>query len=202
MMKAMHLLALVAATLLARPDRAAAQDPMRHRFWLEFATGPASAHSSCGGCDDVTINSGWSGLIRFGFKLSDNIALGLEAFGFVDESFGFAKADTSVVAQTESAGIVVLWYPWRNGLLLKAGMGAAHGRFTVAPEGQNPVLAEGRGIGLNAGFGYDIPLSRRFAFSINANAVVTAIGDILLPTEIIDDVIASMYQLTIGVTLR
>ena len=52
------------------------------------------------------------------------------------------------------------------------------------------------------GVGYDLNLSRRFALTATGAANVAAIGDLVLPTVTIDDAIASMYHLTIGLTVR
>jgi hypothetical protein len=64
------------------------------------------------------------------------------------------------------------------------------------------VNAEGTGVGLSFGAGWDIPLSRHFALTLNGSMFVTAIGDIILPGRTVDDVITSTYALSVGLVLR
>ena len=44
--------------------------------------------------------------------------------------------------------------------------------------------------------------SRRIALTANLATYVTAVGDIVLPTRRVDDVIATIYELGIGFTIR
>jgi hypothetical protein len=97
---------------------------------------------------------------------------------------------------------VVLWFPWRSGAFLKGGVGIADGTFSATPEPGAPVITEGIGVGLTFGLGYDLPLSRTFAITANAAAFIAAIGDIVLPSGVVDDVIATMYVFAIGLTVR
>jgi hypothetical protein len=43
---------------------------------------------------------------------------------------------------------------------------------------------------------------RSLALTASAGVWVTAIGDVVLPTTTVDDVIATMYNLSIGLTIR
>jgi hypothetical protein len=62
--------------------------------------------------------------------------------------------------------------------------------------------SNGGGIGLTFGLGWDAPISRKFAFTGNAAVFVTAVGDVVFPGRRVDDVIPTMYQLSIGFTVR
>jgi hypothetical protein len=182
---------------------ASAQRPHRSGFWFELGAGPATARVGCAGCAEVTTASGSSGYLRLGGTISDGVLLGVENFDFVDERFGFrGDADQSITAETSTLGVVVIWFPWRAGFFLKGGVGIANGTFTVQPAPGTRVKVEGTGVGMTFGVGYEINLSRRFALTTTAAAYVTALGDLQLPATKVDDAIASLYHLTVGLTVR
>ncbi|MGH7672154.1 MAG: hypothetical protein ACREMC_04585 [Gemmatimonadales bacterium] len=52
------------------------------------------------------------------------------------------------------------------------------------------------------GAGFDWPISRKFALTANLEALITAIGDLVLPGELVDNVVASMYHAALGITIR
>jgi len=155
------------------------------------------------GSTNVTSAPGSTSYLTVGGLLSDNVLLGIENAGFVDEMLGFFRGDTSSLAQTWNLGVVVLWYPWRSGLFAKGGVGVAQGSFTFTPTGGGaPVTVRGTGVGLNFGAGYDLKISRKFALTACVCADIAGIGDVVLPSTRIDDMIASVYHFTIGLTLR
>lgn len=186
--------------LLARDG--SAQYARRTGFWMEISTGPGFVRVGCAGCGDVITENGSGGFLRLGGALSSKVLLGVESNGFIDETFGFAPEDESVVAEASSLAAVVLWYPWRAGIFLKGGVGLAGGRFTVPSDSAEAVEATGHGVGMTFGFGLDVPLSRRFALTGNAAAFIMAIGDVRLPSVTVDDVIPTVYQVGIGLTVR
>lgn len=194
---------LLIAALLLWAAPLAAQRPHRSGFWLELAGGPANVRVGCGGCDEVTRNTVASNTIRFGFPLSDHVMLGLEAFSFTNKG-GFAFANSEDQTRTESGVLeaVLLWYPTKSGLFIKGGTGIASSDFFVAQEGADSATVSGTGVGLTVGLGYDFAISRKFAITANAGIHVAAIGDVLLPTGNVDDVIATVYSISVGVTLR
>lgn len=196
------LVALVLGSTIFGADAAAQKAPARSHFWLEIGAGWGGVRIGCGGCPDVTTASGSIAHLRLGGSISDNVLLGVETFGFADEEFSFSDEDSTAVAENSSLAVVVLWYPWHSRLFLKGGVGIAGGRFTVQPETGPPVIAEGEGVGLTFGVGYDFPLSRRFALTANLAAYITAIGDIALNGRVVDDVIPTLYQVGIGFTFR
>ena len=57
-------------------------------------------------------------------------------------------------------------------------------------------------MGLTFGAGWDWSVSRKFALTANVATYVVAVGDIVLPGQRVDDVIATMYQAAIGFTFR
>ncbi len=182
---------------------ARAQRPHRAGLWVEAGGGPGYVRIASSGSTNVTSAAGSVTYLRLGALLSDNVLLGVENFGFVDEMLGLFHADTSSLGQTWGLGVVVLWYPWRSGVFVKGGVGAAQGAFTVTPAGGgSPVTARGTGVGLTFGLGYDQKISRTFALTGCLCADIAGIGDVVLPTTRVDDVIASIYHVTIGITLR
>ena len=175
---------------------AQAQRPHRAGVWLETGAGPGYVRIASSGSTDVTSAAGATYYVRAGALLSDKVLLGVEYFRFMDETFGVFRADTSSVAETWSLAVIVLWYPWRSGLFVKGGVGAAQGTLTA------PVTAHGTGVGMTFGLGYDQRISRKIALTGCLCADIAGIGDVVLPTTRVDDVIASIYHATIGFTIR
>ena len=187
--------------LLARD--AQAQRPHRAGLWLEAGGGVGYVRIASSGSTNVTSAPGSVSYVRVGALLSDKVLLGIENFGFVDDMLGFFRADTSSVAQTWSLAAVVLWYPWRSGLFVKGGVGAAQSTLTATPAGGgSPITARGTGVALTFGLGYDQAISRKIALTACLCADIAGIGDIVLPSTRVDDVIASIYHVTIGLTIR
>ena len=182
---------------------AAAQRPHRAGLWLETGGGFGYVRIASSGSTFVTSAPGSASYLRVGGLLSDKVLLGVENFGFVDNMAGFFHGDTSSLAETWSVAVIVLWYPWRSGVFAKGGVGAAQGAFTVTPVGGGgPVTARGTGVTLTFGLGYDKTVSRKLAITGCLCADIAGIGDVVLPTTRIDDMIASIYHLTIGLTIR
>jgi hypothetical protein len=180
----------------------AAQRPHRTGLWAELCNGPSLVRIASSASTEVTTKTGFGSCFRVGGTLSNKVLLGVETFGFLDKTFGFGTRDTSVVAETGTIAVVVLWFPWRSGFFLKGGVGTGQGKFTVFPSPGQPVVAEGVGVGLTYGLGFDLPISRKFALTANAAAVVNAIGDLVLPTTRVEDVIATMYHVALGIAVR
>lgn len=179
------------------------QRPHRTGLWAELGGGGGRLRMTCAACTDPINAPGATGLTRMGGTLSDDVMLGGESAIFIDEAFGFGGGgNASTVAELEMVGVVVLWYPSRLGFFLKGGVGVAEGRFTIANGGAPPDSTEGVGIGMTFGVGWDVPISRRFAFTANLSSVITAVGDIVLPTRRVEDVIGSMAHWSVGLTFR
>jgi len=196
-------LAVVCAAAMPAQDSI----PKRHRrgLWGELGSGPGYVRVACSDCEDVIGASGTTSYFRIGGVISKNVLIGFEVFSLLDNTFGFGDTDTNTVAETGTAAIVVLWYPGKTGLFFKGGVGAAFGEFSIPADTSGLVPADtsaGGGIGLTFGLGWDLPISRKFAFSVNAAAFITALGDVVLPGHEVDDVIATNYQLSIGFVIR
>ncbi len=197
---------IFALTLSAHmPHPVIAQRPHRSGLWVELGLGPSLTRVSCSDCSEVTRGSGPVGSTRVGLALSDRVMLGLEIASQVDTRFGFTSTDSSGIARNETFAIIVLWYPWDAGLFLKGGTGVATGEITVEPDAvapSVPIVSIGEGVGMTFGVGWDFTLSRHIALTANATSWISAIGDIVLSDGAVEDVIASRYGLTIGLTIR
>lgn len=192
------------ALLVAWPfDSVDAQERFHRRgLWGEICTGPASIRIASSTPATVTTKSGTGACVRMGGTLSSKVLFGAESFGFVDETFGFAKQDTSLIAENGGLMALVMWYPGRSGFFMKGGFGVADGVFTIRTTPDSTLETNGTGVGLTFGIGYDVPISRKFAVTFNLEAIITAIGDVVLPTGRVDDVIASMYHAGLGIAIR
>jgi hypothetical protein len=146
--------------------------------------------------------SGATSYLRIGGTVSDHVLIGGEIFSLLDQGFGFGAGDSSRTAETGTVAIIVMWYPGRSGVFFKGGVGVAFGQFTVPGGTTQADTSSGEGIGLTFGAGWDWSISRKFAFTANVGVYVTAIGDVQLPGRRVDDVIATMYEGSIGFTFR
>jgi len=147
------------------------------------------------------VAGGVTSYVRIGGTVSDRVVIGLEVFSLLDRGFGFSTGDSTSTAETATAAVVVLWFPSRRGFFFKGGAGIAAGQFTI-PGTTRADTSTSAGIGLTFGVGWDFAISRKFAITTNFAAYVTAVGDVILPGQRVDDVIATMYQAGVSVTFR
>lgn len=189
---------LAAAALAAqRPSR-----PHRGGLWGEIGFGPGLVRVACAGCTNVVSANGPTSFLRIGGTASDHVLIGFEAFAQLDTAFNFSLDVKTSTAETVTAMVIILWYPGRRGLFFKGGMGVAGGQYTIPTSPTQADTSTGAGIGLSFGTGWDWSISRKFAITVNLAAYVTAVGDIVLTGRRVDDVIATMYQGSIGFTFR
>ena len=183
-------------SLLAAGGGLSAQRPHRSGLWGEIAPGVGHARLACAGCPDVETVSGVTTQLRIGGTISRHVLIGVETFSMIDRPFGTTSED-STSAESGTFAVIVMWFPGKNGLFFKGGVGTSYGEFVIAAD-----TSRGTGMGLTFGIGWDFPISRKFAITGNVGTYVTALGDIVLPGRRVDDVIATMYQLGIGFTFR
>ncbi len=72
----------------------------------------------------------------------------------------------------------------------------------MSPASGTPGSTERSGLAITFGIGYDLAVARRFALTANLGMNVTAIGDVPLDGTSVDDVIATVYEAAVGITLR
>jgi hypothetical protein len=198
--------AITVAVLVLLTSLAIAQQPPRrpHRggLWGEFGFGPGHVRVACSGCDDVRTANGATSYLRIGGTVSDDVMIGVEIFSLLDRAFSFSPEDSVTSAETATIALIVTWFPGRRGLFLKGGVGAAAGQYSLPTGPAQADTSTGGGIGLTFGVGWDASISRKFAITGNAGVYVTAVGDVELPGRRVDDVIATMYHVSIGFTFR
>jgi hypothetical protein len=176
--------------------------PHRSGLWGEFAFGPGIVRVACSECTDVIGSNGATSHLRIGGTVSDHVLIGAELFSLLDKTFDFSLNVHTQTAETGTAAIVVLWYPGRRGLYFKGGVGAAVGQYTIPTSPTQADTSTGAGMGLTFGAGWDWSISRKLAVTFDAGTYVVGVGDIVLPGRRVDDVIATMYSASIGLTFR
>jgi hypothetical protein len=179
-----------------------AQGATRSGFWAEVAGGTGTVRNTCAHCDGVTVAFGSVSSFRVGGSLNPRVLVGLEIVSLYSAELFFAGSPTPVEAENGSLAPVVIWYVGGSGFFLKAGAGLAQGTFTVRSTDGEPVTTERMGSSLTFGMGFDIGIMRWFALTANLSTYVTAIGDVHVDGTIIDDVIATVYEAGVGITLR
>ena len=85
---------------------------------------------------------------------------------------------------------------------LKGGVGLARGTFTVQSTPGQPVTTTRNGLAITLGVGIDVPLNRWLALTVNFGSYTSAIGDVNVNGALADDVIATIYEAGVGLTLR
>lgn len=187
---------LVPALLSAQESRP------RPGLWTEISGGVGFIRMGCGGCNEPVTANGGQGFLRIGGTVSPKALLGLELAGFGDDTFGFERGDTTIAAAAASVAVIVLWYPWRSRFFIKGGTGLGTGAFVLTDSLGTTSEVEANGVSLTFGVGFDLPISRKFALTGNAGLWINGIGDVVLPTTTIDDVLPTFYSITIGFTFR
>jgi hypothetical protein len=158
--------------LTLAPGGAAAQQPgMQYRqgFWIGFGLGPGVGQIDCERCGPLVDNDPWDGGTGVGFYLAmggtprPNLLVGGEINGY-----GRRNDAQNREATLSMAGVVVQFYPAPASRLFLKG-NAGFGGYRLAGAGDSVI--EGQGWALQAGVGYDLLLTRRFALVPHVNVV-------------------------------
>jgi len=181
---------------------ASAQGGLRSGFWLEGSTGTGTVRNTCAGCPGITVGYGSSSHVRIGGTLNRRLLVGLELFALRSSKITLAPGQAPVEAENISLGPVVIGYVGSSGFFLKGGAGLTRGTYTVRPESGEPVTTERTGSGLTFGVGLDLKLFRWLAMTVTLDTYVAAVGDVYVQDVLVDDIIATMYEAGIGLTLR
>ena len=174
---------------------------MRSGFWIEAGAGTGTVRSACSACPAVTVAYGTANHLRLGLALAPRVLLGLEFFALHSSELELAAGTPPVDAEHGSIAPVVLWYVGRSGFFLKGGIGLARGTYTVQST-VGPVTTERVGSSIAFGIGYDIRIASRLALTATLGTYATAVGDVHLDGMIVDDLIATVYEAGVGLTLR
>jgi len=184
------------------PTSALSAQGIRDGFWLEVAAGQGTVRNTCAGCPGVTVGFGTTSAIRVGGGLNQRVLVGAELLTLHSPRVTLRPGVDPVESTHTSLVPVVLWYVGRSGFFLKAGAGLARGDFEVIEglgAGQSVTKT---GSGLAFAVGFDVAVMRWFALTANLGTYVTAIGDVTVNGELVDDVIATMYEAGVGITFR
>lgn len=198
----MKRLAWIVAALLATARAVAAQGELRQGFWLEGSTGTGTVRNSCAGCPGITVGYGSSNHLRIGGSLNRRLLVGVELFALRSSKITLASGAPPVDAENISVAPIVIGYIGHSGFFLKGGAGLTRGNFTVRPESGEPVTTRRTGSGLTFGVGLDIKLLRWLAMTVTLDTYVAAVGDVYVEDVLVDDIIATVYEAGIGLTLR
>ena len=164
--------------------------------------GTGTVRTSCDRCGDVTSAYGPTDYLRVGRSLSPRVLLGLEIFALDASELVLGPGAAPVRAESGSIAPIVLWYVGRSGFFLKGGAGLARGTFTVRTALGETVSTERTGSAFTFGLGFDIGVLRWLALTANLGTNVMAIGDVTVDGVLVDDLIATVYEVGVGVTLR
>ena len=203
-MKARALLAaLLLAVLVPASARAQAHPPSPARtpkrgggLWMDAGIGYGYLHLTCATCPTVVAAHGVAATVSVGFTPAQNVLVGLQAQNW-------ANAGGSLTQRVGSVLAVAQWYPWpARGLFLRAGTGIVFGPVAPQAAGAPPASAQGTGVGLALGAGYDIKLSPRLGLAVQAATHISALGDLMVNGQLANDVIAYVTRLGVAVVLR
>lgn len=194
--------ALAGVVLFCAPAESSAQSGVRRGFWVEGARGTGTVRNTCGGCDELIVGYGSADFLRVGGSLSDRFLLGVEIFAMNTSDLVLAPGATPVEAENGSVMPIAIWYVGQSGFFLKGGAGLARGTFSVRTEDAGTVTTERTGSALTYGLGFDIGVARWLALTASVGSNVMAIGDVRVDGTVVDDVIATVYEASIGITLR
>ncbi len=194
----MRLTRLVFGVLAAAmiPCAARAQLQRRSGIWVDAGYSVGRLRVTCRTCTPPASAGGSAVTLSVGGSPSHYVLLGVEAQEWTGD-------DASIEERVRSVSVVVQWYPWRkNGFFLRGGTGLVDG--LVAPNDSVAVrkAVKGHGIVIGVSIGWDQPISRHFAITVQAGDQIAALGDISTANGIADDTIAYVSRLGIALTLR
>jgi hypothetical protein len=187
------LLGILLSALIVAP--AAAQRRPRSGLWADAALGYGRLRLTCLSCSPIG-TGGTTVTVSIGGSPSRYVLLGVE--GQV-----WTGSDAGIPERVRSVNLVVHWYPWglSNGLFLRGGTGLVDG--IVAPNDTTPRTAvKGQGLGISISVGYDIPLNRHIALTLQAGDQIAALGDLLVLGAKADDTIGYVSRFSVAITLR
>jgi hypothetical protein len=182
---------------LIATSAAAQRLPSRSGFWMDAAVGYGRLRVTCLACSNVTGYGGTTVTVSIGGTPSRYVLLGVE--GQV-----WTGSDAGISERVRSLNLVVHWYPWglRNRLFLRAGTGLVDGIVALDDTTGQKRAVSGQGLGISISLGYDIPLSRRFALTLQAGDQIAALGDLLVFGAKADDTIGYVSRFSVAFTLR
>lgn len=141
---------LLVAAALAVASPLAAQQAQEHRgFWWGFGLGVGQNMTTT--MDGGTLVGG-AGYIRLGGTPRQGLLIGFDGMGWSNDDRNRGNAVASVT-----------WYPSRQGVFLKGGVGLASASRTTT-QGNTTTHTSVTGLGLTTGLGIDVKLGRNIYF--------------------------------------
>ena len=195
---------VLAITLLlwGVPDASAQRAP-RSGFWVEAARGTGTVRNTCSDCPHVTSAYGDANYLRVGVSLSSTpVLLGLELFALSSTNLPLAAGAPPVDAENGAIGPIVMWYFGGSGLYLRGGAGLSRGTYTVRTSAGETATVERTGSALTFGAGFDIGLWSWLAITADVGTYIASVGDVTVDGALVDDIIATVYQASVGLALR
>jgi hypothetical protein len=150
----------------------------------------------------VTSAYGSADYLRFGGAVGSRVLLGVEIFALNSSDLVLGPGVVPVEAENGSIVPVVIWYVGGSGFFLKGGAGLARGTFTVRSDSGEPVTTERTASALTYGVGFDLGVVRWLGLTASLGSNVMAIGDLVVNGAVVDDVIATVYEASIGIVFR
>jgi hypothetical protein len=194
---------LAAALLLFAAGSVSGQQTSRSGFWLEVARGSGTVRNGCRDCDGVTSAYGSANHLRAGFGLAGTpVLLGLELFALSSTDLDLVPGAPPLDAENGTIGPIVIWYFGGTGVYLRGGAGLARGTYTVRTAAGDAATVERTGSALTFGVGLDVGLLRWLAVTADVGTYIAAVGDMTVNGTLVDDIIATVYQASVGLALR
>jgi len=194
---------LATTLLLLGASDAASQQAARRGFWMEAARGTGTVRNSCSGCDHVTSAYGAANYLRVGVGLSSTpVLLGLELFALSSTDLALVTGAPPVDAENGTLGPIVMWYFGGSGLYLRGGAGLSYGTYTVRTATDETATVERMGSALTFGVGFDVGLWSWLAVTADIGTYIASVGDVTVDDRLVDDIIATVYQASVGLALR
>jgi hypothetical protein len=199
----LHGATLAIVLLLGATRAAAAQPAPRSGFWIEAARGTGTVRNTCSDCPHVTSAYGASNHLRVGVSLSSTpVLLGLELFALSSSNLSLVPGAAPVDAENGTLGPIVMWYFGGSGLYLRGGAGLSYGTYTVRTSSVETATVERTGSALTFGLGLDVGLWSWLAITADVSTYIASVGDVSVDGSLVDDIIATVYQASVGLALR
>jgi hypothetical protein len=189
------LLGIQLSVLIVVP--AAAQRRPRSGLWADAALGYGRLRVTCLSCSNNSSVGGTTVTVSIGGSPSRYVLLGVEGQIWTGSEAGISE-------RVRSVNLVVHWYPWglSNGLFLRGGTGLVDGIVALSDTLGQKTPVKGQGLGISVSLGYDIPLNRHIALTLQAGDQIAALGDLLVFGAKADDTIAYVSRFSVAITLR
>lgn len=186
-----------AALLAAAPQAWAGHPQERHGFWIGFGGGygSASASADCDECGGDERESSFTGFLKLGGTLSQNVLLGVESNVWTKEEDG-ARLTLGFVT-----GTITVYPVATSGFFLKGGFGASV-VDTSADFDSFDVSASKTGWGVLAGIGYDIRVGRNISLTPCINYTYGKPGDLVFEDEVLPSWKQNVVSFELGITFH